>query len=744
MRRDYLLHMYRSSTKRDKEAIEKLLSRKKEASGREMKRRLDTYIDAAKQGLTPLNLDVGFMEMKWVESVAKVHMNRMMLSFGTILQNEDGSPVMVAVPSNVYAAAPTISDEFLRQNITQLSQFLNVDKPKGDLAFQLKTLTDQLMNAHGGEYEVLKSNFPSISSIIVRKGSAVNFAKMFLGSTFAHPILQKLEHANAWMKTLAIGMPFVSLFHPFAQVESLIATYGVKDNPILTGAADLLRLRRPVVYEKLKQDFKDATSDPSLTSDWIRHGLELSFGNPNIQSHGVVDADIQKWIDQFSENPTSFNKTMIKGMSAFLTVKQSWDKWLWQEFNPTLKLHMAQNILTRRLKDAEDKGEYLDPDRLRQDIARYVNDSMGGTEWEQYVWATPVARQMMHLMMFAPDWTLSSFNVSGLGALPVIRDVLGAPPNALEMDEITKSYWPAMFFIVMMGIPNALQLGIWLATRLGGDPDDKPFNFMNEPGKKTYVDVTPLMRLFKGVPGVGYEGGDTGKRRVYLRWGKQSYEVVDGWVTQPYQTLLGKTSQVVKLAFEQATGTTVNGYDLPYKDKGLMGTFAVEGSFLDSRVGYVVRKFSPYFVLNFVDGMPSAFFAPASRGASKSKTINMMENTLAAFADEETFNKIADMGKVSNLHNLVSEIYKGAEVNGYNAEELFHRAVANVRSSYYIQFFNSVNAGNHKKTEQIARAIVRLNGNLDTVNSSMANKFKAANKAWSDESLSARTKQILE
>jgi hypothetical protein len=257
---------------------------------------------------------------------------------------------------------------------------------------------------------------------------------------------------------------------------------------------------------------------------------------------------------------------------------------------------------------------------------------------------------------------------------------------------------------------------------------------MNEHGKESHVDITPMLRM------VGYKGGETGKRRIYLRWGKQAYEVIDGWMVHPFKTALAKSSQLVKMAIEQATGTSGGGWDLPFKDAGLMGALRVNGKFLDSRAGYVVRHFSPYVILNVIDGYPVGYFAPASRGNSKWSMTNEMQDIFESYADAKTFDLLQQMGKTDKLKERVVDVMDNAERNGYQGEEIFNRAIALVRTKYYGDFFKALNAGDNKKTEQMAGAIVRLNGNINGLETSMANRFRSVGKEWSSELLSERVR----
>ena len=717
---NYLMHRYRGNNLPKNAPM--LARRYAESTGREEARKLPTYADGIRLGLTPLSLNAAELHSMWAEDVGRVMLNKMMMNSYGGMTDIDGSPIMLVVPTTEDVNKPVLVPETYRQMIANTSAWLGEKIPSGTVAMQLKTLGDKLRTS--GEYESLDSPFQSISQIYIRKGQPSRYVKMFIGQPFKNRPVQIMEHLNAWMKWLAIGMPLVSMFHPFALAESLIAASGMSKNPLIEGMADLFQLKRPRAITELTALLDSVRKNPVLVDDAIRAGLGIDISHPDVMV-GLVDQDIKFAIEGLRANKKFFgNETIADGLERLLEFKHRWDGWLWNTYQPVLKLFTYQGIISQRMEQMAERGEYMPENMLREETAAYVNKAYGGLEWERFWFATPKMRQLMHLTTFAPDWTFSSFQVAGMGNLPILRQILGVESSAFEKREMIEKYWPAMGLFVLAGIPNALQFAVWTMTRpMGGDPDDKPFTFMNEPGKETYIDMTPIYRM------IGYGMGDSGKRRVYLRWGKQAWEI-EGWFTHPYKTMIGKSSQLVKQAIEQVTGTNGSGYKLPYADQGLMGALSVDGSFWDSRVGHIARHFVPFVALNVIDGYPVGYFANASRGGSRYALTQEAMNILDAYADKDTFSLINEMGKTNLLKERVGDVLGAAEANGYDATEIYTRAVAMTRSKYYSDFFDALNSGDHKKTEQAAEAVVRLNGNLQGLEVSMANRFHGIGKEW--------------
>ena len=283
------------------------------------------------------------------------------------------------------------------------------------------------------------------------------------------------------------------------------------------------------------------------------------------------------------------------------------------------------------------------------------------------------------------------------------------------------------------------QLGIWLAAMAagGGDDDDKPFPFLNEEGRTTYVDLTPVSRALPW-----YKGDPTGKRRVYGRWGKQTWEVLDGWLTEPVNQLMRKLSQPAKWVLEQATGKSPGSdWNLEFQGQGLKGWLAVDregvDAFLKSRAGYTITKFLPMSLLSAwenPDAAISALFTPVSKGMSLGKASQAMIEILNTYANEESWKQIKGNPRArANLDALAPGLLDAVKRNGYDPEKVIDTAKAVVLGRLYGQFFDAMNRGDMKRMDEMSIVILRVGGSLKGVSASMKQKTNQYNKPMTPE-----------
>jgi len=698
-------------------------------SKRAAHRRVDTYMEGIMaEGYLPRTLNLVDLDYMYQRDVAKVRMAKMMVSASATMRNLDGSPIVMLVPAESakdFTQRSAIDLPTARRAVQQLALYLNEPLNKeADYVNELRRLIEILQKREPGRYELLSdTRLQGIGEIYVESGGASNVMKMLVGRRYDGKFVKALEVYNAWSKYMAIAVPLMSIFHPFSLLESGGAAEG------LITANMLLPWNWKKTWNMFNETYAELRKNPETLTPWIRRGLGTVTTNPDVQT-GIIDRHLANLLHaatiRSSESP--FFEQTAKMLDGYIKFHDAWQSTIWNKMLPVLKFHTAEHVFNRVKQNLEVRGIPMHEDEVRDGIARYVNNAFGGQEWASYIWATPKVRQMLHLMFFAPDWSLSAANVSGITNLPIIKQFMANAPESIAKDEMMRRYWPAMAAIVIAGIPNMLQAAIYAVTRPVGDPDDRPFTFMNETGKKFHVDVTPLVRQFGWVPGIGYEGGDTGKRRVYLRWAKQAFEVFEGWAQDFDSTLLNKTSMVFKTAWEQASGTSVNGWTLPFKDQGLAGALSVDGEFLQSRAGYVVKKFVPFSLLAMIESQPVGWFAPASRGASKWKLTTSMAEILDAYAGRDTYEYIKNKDIDQKLNAASGEIIQAAIKNGYDPDKVVTMAVSKIRSKYYGLFFKALNKGDKQEMEEIAHSILRLNGKVEQVLRSMKDRLSAAGK----------------
>jgi hypothetical protein len=225
-----------------------------------------------------------------------------------------------------------------------------------------------------------------------------------------------------------------------------------------------------------------------------------------------------------------------------------------------------------------------------------------------------------------------------------------------------------------------------------------------------------------------YKGDPTGQRRVYIRWGKQAYEL-QRWVEAPYDSIVNKSSQLVRWAVEMATGTSVGGqqWDLPFKDMGLMGLFMDEdGKFMGSRAGYTVQKFMPFSLLAWAkntDAAPLQIVGPVSKGMGFRQATEAYMGVLEAWAKDKHYAKFYKNPKIkANLEALGPEIMDAAERNGYNPEKVLNSARGAVLKELYANLYKAIDRNDTRDLERWSRAIVRVNGTVQSTLRSVKNR----------------------
>lgn len=768
----YMPHFWKNRKRTREETSQTYMGR--EDSKRATQRKYNTYLQGARlRGLEPVNLNAAWLNEAWYKDVWGAAVNNSMIQLGTTMNTPSGAPLWIPILNTGAKLKDEDTDRVAFSNVhlsymhDSLLRFLNMELRKRDRKVYVP---DESLEIRDRINKTVSDNRKFLESLgyispRLREGSRFNSVNDWLVKTdpyvsssrarqFVSPSLQMLkslennhliwtpfggrnwlagiERFNNWSKTISLS---VSGFHPFALIESLIAAGG------LTGE-NIARSMLPWVSKSWAAEIKNmrrlALADSSIAAKWARHGMYIDITNPNFDNDAFIRdlKAIQKWNKPFL---SSAARMAEKGHKVINT-------WLWNEFFPGIKLYAAESMLTELRENANVRAADISEDQMMDEIAKTMNDAFGGQNWDQYLWATPEMRQLLHLIWFAPDWTLSAFNIAGASNLPIIKKVIQENQGGLQKEWELKRYWPAMAVIVMTAIPQAIQLAIYSMAKVLPGPDDDdalPFVFQNEPGKTGiigagiggHIDITPLMKKFSWVPAIGYEGGDTGKRRIYLRWAKQANEVFEGWGMHPLRTFKSKTSAVVRAAFEQIAGENTAGWALGFKEEPfLTGIFAGEKGLTDGRIAYLARKFVPISVLTVLDGRPSSFFAPASRGMSLYQAQQMMSDVLMAYADDATWQKISKNQKwETNLASLGIRVIEAAERNGHKAEDVISGAKRDVLAEYYGKFFEALNTGHNAQLEKHAQSILRVNGSLRGMEKSMKRRFERAGKEFSPD-----------
>jgi hypothetical protein len=773
---NYIHHAYKRDDKETLKSFEKRMQdwwmyRRKfsEESPTAKARFYPTYYDAAvNKGMEPVSLEIDETMRMWANKTYAALANKVLLSHALLSRDIDGSPLLIPrfnVDEKADEENPE-EDEFdvampedvIRKSLENAVAYFNMREPvakrfvinaKVDPRREWNRLNDWLgKSIYSKKYSDValrrgSSAFKSVTSwkassepkgLLSERSGARNLIKFledsgteieirpFGGRNWAAGI----NRYNQWSKNIGLGL---SVFHPVALAESLIGIGGFTWK-------NMHKLGSRRFYLDMHNQLKLARVHKETTKKWIRNGAIFSTTNPNLEQT-LIDKDLISYMKRHDpgDGKISLNP-LYHGARAWKLYNEWMNKWLWSGMFPAIKLYAMEHVYEEMTTNFDLRGVAYNESALRRDIASLINDAFGGQNWDKYLWATPAARQWLHMIVFAPDWTISALNISGVVNLPLISEVVRPNQSMAQRDWQVRKYWPGMVGITMTMIPQAIQAAIYMA--FGGDPDEGDSFWIgnNEQDKNGvlgirglggHIDITPLVRKLGWVPVVGYKGGETGKRRVYLRFAKQATEVFEGWAQVPFTTAMNKSSAAVRTAWEQMTGSNTAQWDLGFKDGGLRG-FLVgnDGSIFDSRFAYIGRKFIPMSIMSVLDGRPTTFFAPTQRGQSKYVAVTQMTQILEAYANKGVYDRIASNPEyMMNLEALAPEVLNAARRNGYEPVEILKRAKSHVLSGLYKDFFIALNNGDFKELDDISKRIIRVGGKLESLLKSMELRAKS-------------------
>jgi len=663
----------------------------------------------------------------------------------------DGAPLVIAVPSQFYDKQPLFATDALENMLGNVQSYFR-QRPSPQQQNIRPAVIAAVANMDKSNYIRMESPYPSVGEFWVLKGEAHQIMKhlvqperkLFIGGVDTMKVLTRFAQ---WSKITSVGW---SIFFPFALLESVIAGTGIRNNVLwdrngkfapFTGFKDNLKEIMSIARES-QAGFEGQTSFIRLLA---RHGVELGHKAPTDQATTIVDVDRQALIDRTRRNS---GETAAKVMGTFLNLwtkgpsagklsdNQPLSDFMFNTMFPAMKVWAAKRLAdTLAAEKTKVKGTTFDSlpaeaqEEIASKIAPIINDAYGGQFWKRYLWANPRTLQYLNLFMFAPNWTLSAWNIAGGGILT--SRLLGNYMTKENADFVFKTNWPAMYVIVLLAIPTALQLAMTAAGAAfgDGDPDDKwiaSFNETNRGGLFPYVDVTPVARMFPW-----YEGDPTGQRRVYMRFGKQAYEVLDGWLTEPVAQLARKLSQPAKVVLEQVTGKSPGSdWNLEFNGQGFIGWLKTDkegaDAFLTSRAGYLLTKFIPMSFLTLMENpevAAAAFIAPVSKGMSLGRGTEELIKVFNTYADDKAWFAVEKNPKARrNLEALAPALVDALERNGYDADKAINTAKGVVLSKLYKKFWTALDGQDTEEMNKLAERILRVGGSAKGLKTSLSNR----------------------
>ena len=546
-----------------------------------------SYHDAAiNRGLVPRTLDVTELIEGWDATIGSIQKNRILFrglanmtdvfgnpiivpirprseNFGhvegTIISEEQGEKILrnLIESSRLYFKKNPGKMDWVRDGTHStweaINSFLDHYTDRGAYSDHLMTNLGYAKVDTGSAFGLQKQSF------WVVKGAAMQAVKHLVEPNFAtrakgddNPYLYKALNGvlkfNRLVKTVNVGF---SLFHHFALTESWLADSGWTPKAALRAAQNIMGS---------KKLWNSIVDNPAEAAKWVNSGLQIDAV--------PMDVDLDLLSNGVDFVAGKFDNTlpwMGKRLRELNNMKRSFDNFLWHKMLPVMKIQMAEEGLKAAKASGKFEGlaapgvteaemteaEKVAEARMREDIAKYVNDALGSQEWQQYLWATPMARDAMNTFMFAPDWTISALNVSGIPE--IAGDVVGGkwlgytPNTKYGTWRRVNRYWPGFYTWIFLAIPSAMQAAITAAYG-DDDEDDKFFPWQNEKGRQTSMDITPMIRHAAKKQGVAPP-----TRRLYAQPGKQIREI-GHWLHDPVSTLFGKSSAAVRVPITATTG----------------------------------------------------------------------------------------------------------------------------------------------------------------------------------------------
>jgi hypothetical protein len=538
-----------------------------------------SYMELMKQGNLPRSFNAAENYVEWLNSATQRARVVGVLRSSALMVDPNGVPGMILGSAETQAGEKltpydrTAGFVMLKNLRKKLAENKAVELPRlntsGNPWRQASELAAKYPDAMKGlGYVEIKSHAlgPNIDTLWAVQGTLDKVAK-HVSYSGIHGRLQQAKADEATWRTagwraayaaLKITQFFkllnvsISAFHTLALAESAVANAGMSFKaPIFhIGTYIGAGIKGIKMYRHL-------TRDPEMLAKWTARGLKA-----HVVPLDAVQIEMRQnflsWSGHQIRNGWLSRRKLGRGIShaagdtvlAMGNVMKSLDNLLWHGIVPTMKVHMAEQMF--EAFRADPKLAHLSDEEIGHDVAKYTNDALGTQQWEQYLFMNPLMQDFANMLWFAPDWTLSALNVSGLsramgeifgadGPIEYSEDLFNITNSKLIQHRL-KKYLPGFILNVLVMPPIVIQAAIFMM--FGGDEDegDEMFPWLNEDGKFMRIDFTPLLRAHYRAKGIEYDG-----RRAYWTTGKQLREVV-GWLRHPAQTSYGKSSNVVRMS----------------------------------------------------------------------------------------------------------------------------------------------------------------------------------------------------
>lgn len=677
------------------------------------KREIPNYREALELGLEPQTLDVSELLLKYTESTWRWATRRSVVDIMLRSTMGDGRTRAAYSAGEWQGGALPVA----------------AGAPAGlipRLLSRVRTAEDAVtLNAHEARpYRRVSTSFAEGGEMYVHP-DVYGIAEKLIEIEKPNAFWNGLATFNAWAKKVQLSL---SMFHHWALLESAVAFNGLqafqrmgKDVP----AEFTEGSKRPRGFDVgiwlMEQD--------AILEDMIAHGM--TFGAPSTIMRNTVNDGLRNIAKAFNNVPL-----LGAGAQALTAGNEKWDAFLWDRMFNGYKALAYVTLVEKYLGTGQFDGR---EDQLKDAVASVVNAGMGGINWNEQFWATPMVQKVLRGLLLAPDWTTANIQITPFPrllkldsaltkAMGHIRTEAEAERAMIAQQIKLKSYWPKM--VLSLGLAPVIFQGAIYAMFRGDDDEYQPFHLMNEYGHNSWlftdIDVTPIIRSLDklmgpvaSVPILGMvaapfyhetDKAENAMQRYFIHGGKQVREIWEGWFKNPFGTLARKMSPFMQAAMESYVEISDSGDQYRYPGFNIRHYSAPPRAF--------ITKFIPFSVR----GNQFAFTLPLGKGMTEYKAEKHMEGALFAYADPSLLNGWGKPSYIEELNELLPEVVTAAEKNGVDIDQAFSDAKGNVRSVYYGRFLRAYESGDRLEQESATKALLRLQAGIKELDSSMSKR----------------------
>lgn len=593
----------------------------------------------------------------------------------------------------------------------------NTARPIAMDSFQshLKKVTDEKGNnviLTPEKYQELKTeglvsseNYVEVASNILDKNNepryikkeVYKYAREHLDDGYI-PIISELSKVNNLVKSINY---LFSGFHAFDLVfESGIGGFHMVKDPMTMNGDNYFESVLP-----WKRGNKLAENKEYLRTA-IYSGLQI---NPIEEAFvgGLADAT-ETLINKAEQSNVP---GLEKPIEAFEVAESKWQNVMWNKLFTGSKINSFYGVIEKRSDILPDNPTEEDIRAFYEAAADQINQMYGGQDWSRIASMSPKIRNIAHLIIRAPDWTLSNIKIGARTITPHAKNFYDYKFNKPSRGEMTQEQRARdirretiakeskSYFIKMIVGVGLLMNALNYAT-VGHSTFENPGPIMN----KFNWDISPIINQIKKMFGT-YDEDD--ERRYYAIPLKQVREVIS-FIQSPVKQTSYKVSPFSQLILEQITGASPgSAYNLGFYDE--RSTTKEKITKRAKRAAGVALPFS-------FSGTNFALTLPMRRGISSYRAQleyeKAIENKLMNinFGDKAR----AVLGNPREIDSLDRE----ALYNGLNPIELNKRAISSLRTKYYDRMFKGLEEDDKTKVERAAVAIYRLRTTPGQISSS--------------------------